>query len=427
MVKIFRGGDELGGGGYGIAYSNTVNENHIPKIYRSLVDQKNKCINRENTPTLAIKVYSNDSSDVSQSMYYTDSPESPESPEIDTSEYDICQNIQTDLKKGKKFPTETLIFPTDIGLGFVKRDPDAVNNNTNVLVVDNNTDTYVIKPILVSPLAPGATLNNEIKKINNDADWLKFIDSFIKLVTDIKNLNDVGWNMLDIKGANMNYDNKSGIIKMFDFGLSQKNIYSQNPQELTYSAVYKYWPPELYIYNRKVNNKNVNLTIYVNKFIGELYELYPREKLLENQNQFDKYYEEYEKKFKDILSIDTNIHNIFDIRKFDTYSLGITGLDLLESLRDIYNIPDRDFYTKLFKKASEFNPQNRLTIDQLLDALKSHMKIIIPTRNGGTHHSKKSTKTATAERIEINGKKRVVYIGPKGGRYVKQNGVFIRV
>lgn len=38
---------------------------------------------------------------------------------------------------------------------------------------------------------------------------------------------------------------------------------------------------------------------------------------------------------------------------------------------------------------------------------------------------KKSTKKATKKRVEVKGKKRVVYEGKRGGEYIKEGGKFV--
>lgn len=38
-----------------------------------------------------------------------------------------------------------------------------------------------------------------------------------------------------------------------------------------------------------------------------------------------------------------------------------------------------------------------------------------------------ATITATNERVIVKGRSRVVYIGPKGGRYIKTMGKFVRL
>jgi hypothetical protein len=48
---------------------------------------------------------------------------------------------------------------------------------------------------------------------------------------------------------------------------------------------------------------------------------------------------------------------------------------------------------------------------------------LTPCQNGG----RKSNPTPSKERVTIEGKKRVVYVGPKGGRYIKSKGKFIRI
>lgn len=55
---------------------------------------------------------------------------------------------------------------------------------------------------------------------------------------------------------------------------------------------------------------------------------------------------------------------------------------------------------------------------------------------GGSRKTNKSAKPAakapkgpqpSAQRVVVNGQKRVVYLGPKGGKYIKKGGEFVRL
>jgi len=48
---------------------------------------------------------------------------------------------------------------------------------------------------------------------------------------------------------------------------------------------------------------------------------------------------------------------------------------------------------------------------------------LTPCQTGG----RKSNPTPSKERVTIEGKKRVIYVGPKGGRYIKSKGKFVRI
>jgi hypothetical protein len=41
--------------------------------------------------------------------------------------------------------------------------------------------------------------------------------------------------------------------------------------------------------------------------------------------------------------------------------------------------------------------------------------------------SRPSCPRATSERVQIAGRDRVVYVGPRGGRYIKSKGAYVRV
>jgi len=51
----------------------------------------------------------------------------------------------------------------------------------------------------------------------------------------------------------------------------------------------------------------------------------------------------------------------------------------------------------------------------------------LPLKNSNGGRKKTPTKKRTSERIVVNGKSRVVYQGPRGGKYIKSGDHFVRV
>jgi PBCV-specific basic adaptor domain len=49
---------------------------------------------------------------------------------------------------------------------------------------------------------------------------------------------------------------------------------------------------------------------------------------------------------------------------------------------------------------------------------------ILVEQSGGKHKSK-NHKRRTPEKVEVNKKVRAVYVGPKGGKYVRKNGKYV--
>jgi len=50
-----------------------------------------------------------------------------------------------------------------------------------------------------------------------------------------------------------------------------------------------------------------------------------------------------------------------------------------------------------------------------------------PTPRGGKRIKRKSSPQATSERVRIKNRERIVYVGPKGGRYIKSKGEYKRI
>lgn len=80
---------------------------------------------------------------------------------------------------------------------------------------------------------------------------------------------------------------------------------------------------------------------------------------------------------------------------------------------------DKKFPTKIFlgRITIELNNEGEGD-DTFLSSIAS-----TPCQTGG----RKSNPTPSKERVTIEGKKRVVYVGPKGGRYIKSKGKFVRI
>lgn len=83
----------------------------------------------------------------------------------------------------------------------------------------------------------------------------------------------------------------------------------------------------------------------------------------------------------------------------------------------------------LIPKAHKTSHETRIAY--LQKAREEYIKIVKEYRGlqgggGNTKKKQQARPTATAERIMYKGKQRVVYIGTRGGRYIKQSGGFIR-
>jgi len=379
-------------------------------------------IEKSATPTLAVKLSclkENLTTDyISQNEIYDN--------ELIKNEMDIAINIQKDLNE---ISLNTLLFPLDRGY-FSEASTTLKITDDKIIILHN-----LQRALLISPLAPGQAIDKEFSKIHTAEQWTAFRMAVIRLVRDVKMLNDAGWSHLDIKPANINYDVTTGTIRLYDFGLAQKDIYTNADicNKYEYSEQYPLWPPELYVYFFKrymdmlltkhslkpgsdLATKNQN-----NYFTTQIIPLW-------NKNRIK----------SEHIDIDWFNKDIFDINKLDTYAIGIT-------LRNIFNrfVQSRatfnyEGYIDLFKKASAFDPDERFTIQGLLTALKS-----FETHSGGTMYKSlsiqsKSSKCPKAlkpcgpqpsnERIkDAKGRNRVVYIGPRGGRYIRNDGKFIRV
>jgi hypothetical protein len=50
-----------------------------------------------------------------------------------------------------------------------------------------------------------------------------------------------------------------------------------------------------------------------------------------------------------------------------------------------------------------------------------------PPSDGGKRKPMPNGVKPSTERVIVNGRKRTVYVGPKGGRYIKRDGKFVRL
>jgi len=85
------------------------------------------------------------------------------------------------------------------------------------------------------------------------------------------------------------------------------------------------------------------------------------------------------------------------------------------------------------RSSRTFTSASRKTEKETEKAIKTAAKAYLATEcaeaactiQGG--QSRPSCPRATSERVQIAGRDRVVYVGPRGGRYIKSKGVYVRV
>lgn len=135
----------------------------------------------------------------------------------------------------------------------------------------------------------------------------------------------------------------------------------------------------------------------------------------------------YDIKYSRALSIkdSTDIKSIIDSKgktKINLFNVSKTGI--LSTLKGSCNFPDelvsKNLFLERVNRLLSRPDNNKPSIKIMLLALKEYAE---STNNQTGAGGKKQTK----ERIVVNGKKRVVYVGKKGGKYIKQNGEFVSV
>jgi hypothetical protein len=87
---------------------------------------------------------------------------------------------------------------------------------------------------------------------------------------------------------------------------------------------------------------------------------------------------------------------------------------------------NNDFYLKINASQLGIDTTNNTKItnviaDNLTDQIDEQLKEKIP--QGGS--KKTSSKKLTKEKVKYNGRNHSVYVGPKGGKYIKTNGQFV--
>jgi hypothetical protein len=140
------------------------------------------------------------------------------------------------------------------------------------------------------------------------------------------------------------------------------------------------------------------------------------------------------------------------INKIDTYSIGVTALKWIDYVSNLSLIDIPKHYTTIFAKAAEFDPRQRCTIGELITELEQYysntnQQSTEPMVFGGKRHGSRKTAVnrpsdpcskakanakskgprPTDERVVFAGRNHVVYMGPRGGRYVKSKGKLVRL
>ena len=217
-----------------------------------------------------------------------------------------------------------------------------------------------------------------------------------------------------------------------------------------YGAVYFVWPPELYIWYHKTHVLP-NETKTVEKVLNDYKEDYNRRYLRQYGADVDD-----TTIYDTLTAVDLATDGRKNLRKLDTYSIGITARILLHIIKDklAQDIRRDEFnsYNDIFIRASEFNPDKRLDIDELINQLNlfnaagasfagvsaaaagvSAAAVGGRRKASGSKEAKRKSKTAkcpqpSADRVkDSKGRNHIVYVGPKGGRYIKSKGKFVRL
>jgi len=184
----------------------------------------------------------------------------------------------------------------------------------------------------------------------------------------------------------------------------------------------------------KENNINRDKISYIITTFYNLYELFYSNILLNDRF----IYYSYEK----VNTLDDLIYFLYMYYNFNIFKLQIFYRNAIRAIRwptiiklsyenkkdgifnpkELYDqFADKDFQNLIIKALIEDGVINDKGV-KLRDILNKIPKTNTPIDGG---KKKISIKKQTTERILINGKKRIIYIGTRGGKYIKQSGKFI--
>jgi serine/threonine protein kinase len=199
-------------------------------------------------------------------------------------------------------------------------------------------------------------------------EFLKIFSLLKPIIEGLKNLNDSGYSHLDIKPGNILYDGKK--VYVIDFGLLLKNeniFRDKNERYLLFE--YPFYPAEFKLYGcwlrrekkqplyhifTQLFKKNIDIDLHRNYWKNEL------------DNQLSRFYSltcYNTENFTKIKKIEKEFLNFNS--KIDIYSLGITLLELYNSLvsKDNFNTL---LIRNLLEKMINVNPYERISWDMLI-------------------------------------------------------------
>lgn len=254
-------------------------------------------------------------------------------------------------------------------------------SHTNALVDEGTTKT---RQLLYR--FGGVDLQNLVRHF---ASYRKpYIDDFIHLLVPIIKgiivLQKHEYIHCDIKPPNILYDDKKGKLFLIDFGLLTK--FKELPlKTIVTKFTYPYYPPEFKIYHHLVDKKDKALTIV--RTIAKNFEAYGTanfKDFLKHHCGISATIEDVSTKVvlraeKDLKQFRADFTTQF-VKKIDTYSLGITILELCFVLErsNIMRVRNRQLFDAFMKtiipRMINFDPYERADPQTILDAIKSLLK-----------------------------------------------------